>query len=54
MLSKLYKSDESTHDYTHSSTCELSKAKSAHKIYITHIFKVISHSSGYKIVQLVR
>jgi len=37
MLSKLYQSDESTHDYTHSSAYELSKAK-VHKRYTLHIF----------------
>ena len=54
MLPKLYRSDQSTHDHTQSSTYELRKKTMRDKIYIIHIFKVMSHSSEYKIVQLVR
>jgi len=42
MLSKLYQSDESTHDHTQSLTYEQIKNQCAHKIYITHVFKVIT------------
>ena len=53
MLSILHQSDETTHDTTQRSTYELSKTNEHVNMHCTPLIG-ISHSSGYKIVQVMR